>query len=51
MVVDLWNLQPRWLKRMRLFCGIVWRRHEGERMTIGLSWDVAKCMYPTGGVS
>lgn len=45
-MIDLWNLQPRWLKRLRLFLGIVWRMHEGSRMTVCLSWDVALCMYP-----
>ena len=24
-MIDWWNLQPRWLKRLRLFLGIVWR--------------------------
>ena len=45
-MIDWWNLQPRWLKRLRLFFGIVWRMHEGQRMTVRLSWDVALCMYP-----
>ena len=45
-MIDWWNLQPRWLKRLRLFLGIVWRMHEGGRMTLALSWDVSKCLYP-----
>lgn len=45
-MIDWWNLQPRWLKRLRLFLGIVWRMHEGTRMTLALSWDVAKCLHP-----
>jgi hypothetical protein len=45
-MIDWWNLQPTWLKRLRLFLGIVWRMHEGNRMTCALSWDVAKCLYP-----
>jgi len=45
-MIDWWNLQPRWLKRLRLFLGIVWRMHEGSRMTLALSWDVAKCLHP-----
>ena len=45
-MIDWWNLQPTSLKRLRLFLGIVWRMHEGNRMTCALSWDVAKCLYP-----
>ena len=45
-MIDWWNLQPRWLKRLRLFLGVVWRMHEGSRMTLALSLDVAKCLYP-----
>ena len=45
-MIDWWNLQPPWCKRLRLFLGIVWRMHEGNRMTCALSWDVAKCLYP-----
>ena len=45
--VDWWNLQPRWVKRIRLFARIVWRRYEGARMTARLSWDVAKIMHPS----
>jgi len=45
-MIDLWSLQPRWVKRLRLFLGIVWRMHEGVRMSMRLSWDVAKCLHP-----
>lgn len=48
MGIDWWNLQPRWLKRLRLFFGIVWRRYEGPRMTVALSWRVAVCIISTG---
>lgn len=44
--MDWWNMQPEWLKRLRLFLGIVWRMHEGSRMSWRLSWDVARCMHP-----
>lgn len=44
--LDLWNMQPAWFKRIRLFLGIVWRMHEGGRMTVGCSWAVAKAMHP-----
>jgi hypothetical protein len=35
-----------WLQRLLLFLSIAWRMHEGSRMSIRLSWDVAKCIYP-----
>jgi hypothetical protein len=46
-MIDWWNLQPEWLKRLRLFFSILWRRYEDSRMGWQLSWDVAKCIYPT----
>jgi hypothetical protein len=42
----LWRAQPKWFKRLRLFLGIVWRMHEGGRMTVECSWAVAMAMYP-----
>ena len=45
-MIDLWNLQPHWLKRVRLFLGIVWRKYEGKRMPVSTSWQVALCMHP-----
>lgn len=41
-----WNLQPRWLKRLRLFGEIVWRPHYDGRMSAALAWDVACAMDP-----
>lgn len=49
-VIDAWNMQPTWLKRMRLFFGILWRHYEGQRMSWALSWEVACCMYPMKGI-
>jgi len=45
-MIDWWNIQPDWLKHLRLFLSIVWRLHEGQRMGIPLSWEVASCLYP-----
>lgn len=45
-MIDWWNLQPEWLKRLRLFASIVWRPYESTRMDWHLSWAVAKCIYP-----
>lgn len=44
--MSTWHLQPWWFKRLRLFLGIVWRMHEGARMTIECSWAVARVMHP-----
>ena len=45
-MIDWWNLQPRWFKRLRLFLSIVWRMHESARMTWALSWEIALVIYP-----
>lgn len=45
-MIDWWNLQPRWLKRMRLFLSIIWRQHYGSRLSVRTAWDVALCMHP-----
>ena len=44
-MVDWWNMQPWWVKKIRLFLAIVWREHYDERMSAGLAWEVAGCMH------
>ena len=45
--MTLWQMQPTWLKRLRLFADIVWRRWEDDfRIGWSLAWDVAAVVYP-----
>lgn len=42
----LWDLQPTWLKRLRLFLAIVWREQPGEgRLPARIAWEVARAFY------
>jgi hypothetical protein len=43
--IDWWRMQPRPMRRVRLFFEIVWRMHEGGRMGVRLSWEIAGCMH------
>lgn len=45
-MIDWWNLQPRWMKRIRLFLSIVWRPYEDFRIDVRTAWDVALAMHP-----
>ncbi len=43
----LWQAQPRWLKRLELFLGILWRESPGGgRMDWETARDVAYIMWP-----
>ena len=42
--MTVWNLQPRWFKRLRLFFGIVWREWEG-RLSARDAWGISGRFY------
>ena len=47
-MINWWNMQPEWLKCLRLFFGLVWRKFYDERLTIREAWAVAFAFYNRG---